>query len=128
MFKVRLTREELQLWHLAPALNDALAGLVEGVFEEQQSDHDAQRHAGAPCVAGRSGTLHLFTEEVQVGHDHTGATPAREELGHPRFDLLPGHAHGQHNKRMTQIDHLIDARTEEIIGGSISKHQNLPKK
>ena len=76
----------------------------------------------------RSGTLHLLPEEVQVGHDHTGATSARQDLGHPCFDLLQGHARGQHSQRMAQIDYVIYARTEEIIGGGTGKqHGRTPR-
>jgi hypothetical protein len=34
------------------------------VFEVQQRDHDAQRHARVLGVAGHGGALHLFTKEV----------------------------------------------------------------
>jgi hypothetical protein len=75
------------------------------------------------------GALHLFAEKVQVGHGHTGAAFAGEHLGHPRFDLLPGHARGQHGQRMAQVDHVIDARAEEIVGGGAGKqHGRTPRK
>jgi hypothetical protein len=31
-------------------------------------------------------------------------------------DFLPGHAVGQHRQRVAQIDHLIQAVTEKVIG------------
>jgi hypothetical protein len=64
----------------------------------------------------------LFTEEVQIGHGHTGAAFAGEGLGHPRFNLLPGHARGQHRQRVAQVDHVLDARAKEIVGGGAGKH------
>ena len=54
--------------------------------ELQQRDHGAQGHARASCVAVNSGTLHLFAEEIPVGHGHTGATFAGKHLGHPCID------------------------------------------
>ena len=99
------------------------------MFEVQQRDHDAQRHARAPGVAGHCGSLHLFTKEVQIGHGHTGAAFAGEDLGHPRLDLLPGHARGQHRQRMAQVDHVADARAKEIVGGGAGKHHGrTPRK
>ncbi len=128
VFKVRLAREELPGWRLAPALHDTLVRLVEGVLEGQQRNHDAQRHTGAPGVAGHSGALHLFTEEVQLGHGNPGTAFAAEDPSHPRFDLLPGHARGQHGQRMAQVDHVVDARAEEIVGGGAGKHRKTPGK
>ena len=129
VFKVRLAREELPARRLAPTLNHALVGLIEGVIEVQQRDHDAQRHTGASGIAGHRGALYLFSEEVQVRHGHTGATFAGEDLGHPCFDLLPGHARGQHGQRMAQIDHVVNTRTEEIVGGGAGKqHGRTPRK
>ena len=60
---------------------------------------------------------------------HAGAAFAGEHLGYSRFDLLPGHARGQHGQRMAQVDHVIDARTEEIVGGGAGKqHGRTPRK
>ena len=75
------------------------------------------------CTAGLSAStpsLHLLTEEVQIEHGHSGAAFAGEHLGYPRFDLLPGHARGKHCQRMAQVNHVIDARAEEILGGGAS--------
>lgn len=92
VFVIGAAREELPARRVGPAGHHALVGFVEGVFEVQQRDHGAQRHTGASGVAGHRHALHLFTEEVQVGHGHAGAAFAAEDLGHPGFDLLPRHA------------------------------------
>ena len=88
-------------------------GLVEGVSVVQQREHDAQRHAGTPFVAGNGCALHLFAEEVQIWHGLSSVAFTGEDLSSPRFDLLPGHARGQHGQLMAQINHVVDARTEE---------------
>jgi hypothetical protein len=92
VFVVRAAREKLPTWRIGPSGHHALIRLVERVLEVQQGDHDAQRYAGTPGVAGHRHTLHLLPEQVKVGHGHASAALAREHLGHPRFDLLPGHA------------------------------------
>jgi hypothetical protein len=113
---------------IAPALDHPFVRLVEGVLEIQEADHDAQRHARTPGVAGDRHALHLFAKEVQLRQGRTGAALAGEHLRHPRLDLLPGHARGQHGQRMAQIDHVIDARAEEIVGGRAGKlHKKLPE-
>jgi hypothetical protein len=53
------------------------------------------------------------------------ANPARELTGQPRLDLLPRHARAQHRQRMAQIDHLVDAASEEIGGVA---HRKTPRK
>jgi len=113
---------------IAPALDHPFVGLVEGVLEIQEADHDAQRHARTPGVAGDRHTLHLFAKEVQLRQGRTSAALAGEHLRHPRLDLLSGRARGQHGQRMAQIDHVIDARAEEIVGGGAGKlHKKLPE-
>jgi len=92
------------------------------VLEVQQRDHDAQRHARAPGLAGRSLALGLLAEQIQIGHGLPGVGLAHQQVGHPRLDLLPGHARRQHRQRMAQIDHLVDARAEEIVGGGAGEH------
>jgi hypothetical protein len=77
----------------------------------------------------RSATLHLRAKEVQFGHGHASAAFAREDLRHPCLDLLPGHARGQHGQRMAQIDHVVDARAKEVVGGGAGKHHGrTPRK
>ena len=63
----------------------------------------------------------MFTEKIQVKHGHACAALAAEDLGHTRFDLLSRHARGQQRQRMAQVDHVIDARAEEIVGGRAGK-------
>ena len=67
VLKVRPPREELPGRRLAPTLEHAFVGFVEGVLEVQQTDHHAQRHTRAPGVAGRGHTLRLLAKEVQIG-------------------------------------------------------------
>jgi hypothetical protein len=113
---------------IAPALDHPFVRLVEGVLEIQEADHDAQRHARTPGVAGDRHALHLFAKEVQVRQGRTGAALAGENLSHPRLDLLPGHARGQHGQRLPQVDHVIDARAEKIVAGGAGKlHKNSQK-
>jgi hypothetical protein len=113
---------------IAPALEQPFLRLVEGVLEIQEADHDAQRHARTPGVAGHRHALHLFAKEVQLRQARTSAALAGANLRHPRPDLLPGHARGQHGQRMAQIDHVIDARAEEIVGGGAGKLHKNPQK
>src|SRR5690606_38198797 len=47
---------------------------------------------------------------------------AHEPMRHARFDLLPRHARGQHRQRMAQVDRLINASTEEIVGSRAREH------
>ena len=49
MFELIYSREVLLGGRLGPALNDTLVALAEGALEIQQRDHQAQRHAWAPC-------------------------------------------------------------------------------
>jgi hypothetical protein len=98
------------------------------MLEVQQRDHDAQRHAGAPGVAGNGHTPHLFTKEIQIRHGQTGVAFAGENLGYPCFDLLPGHALGQHGQRMAHVDHVVDTRAKEVVGGGAGKqHGRTPR-
>jgi hypothetical protein len=98
------------------------------VLEIQEAAHDAQRHARAPRVAQALAALHLFTEQIKIWHGDARARLAREQMRHRSFDLLPGHARGQHGQRMAQIDHVIDARAEEIVGGGAGKLHKNPQK
>jgi hypothetical protein len=65
---------------IAPAIDHPFIRLVEGVLEIQEADHDAQRHARAPGVAGDRHALHLFAKEAQVRQGRTSAALAGENL------------------------------------------------
>jgi hypothetical protein len=113
---------------IAPALDLPFVRLVEGVLEIQEADHDAQRHARASRVAQALAALHLFTKQIKIWHGDARARLAREQMHHRAFDLLPGYVRGQHRQRMAQIDHVIDARAEKIVGGGAGKlHKKLPE-
>jgi hypothetical protein len=85
---------------IAPALDHPFVRLVEGVLEIQEADHDAQRHARTPGVAQALAALHLFTKQIEIGHGDARARLAREQMRHRAFDLLSGHARGQHRQRV----------------------------
>lgn len=127
VFKVGAPREMLPGGCLTPALDDAFVGFVEGVLEVQQCNHSAQRHARSPSVAGLGHALHPLTEQIQIGHGHASSAFARENLRDPRFDLLPGHARGQHRPRVAQVDHGIDAQAEKIVGGGAGVLRKTPR-
>ena len=67
VFKVRLAREEPPGRCFASALDDTFVGLVEGVFEVRQRDHDSQRHARPSGVAG-NGDSCTRSPKRSVGH------------------------------------------------------------
>jgi hypothetical protein len=73
--------------------------------------------------------LHLLAKEIQIGHGQARSAFAAKDLGHLRLNLLPGHARGQYGQRMAQLDHVVDARAKEIVGGGAGKqHGRTPRK
>ena len=44
-----------------------------------------------------------------------------------RANLLPRHARGQHRQRVAQVDHLVQAQPEKILGGRTVSHLELPE-
>jgi hypothetical protein len=127
VFVVGATREELPTRCVAPALDHALIGFVESVFEVEQRNHDAQRHAGTPGVALAPHCDRRLTKQVQIGHGHASVRFAHEEVRNRGFDLLPWHARRQHSQRMAQVDHLVNAAAEEIVGGGAGEHRITPR-
>ena len=102
---------------LAPALDDVFIALVEGVLEVQQRHHQP---GGQTWPAGVGDTAasdrRHRAKQVQILDLLAGLDLTRPALGQGRLDLLPGHAVGQHRKRVAQIDHLVQAVAEEIVG------------
>ena len=90
---------------LAPALDDTLVALVVGVLQVQQRDHQAQWHPG-PTGRGDAATDHARdrAEQILVFDLLARAYLLGEGVGNGGFDLLPGHARGQHGERVAQID------------------------
>jgi len=76
VLKVRLAREVLPRRCLAAALQHPFIGLVEGVLQVQQADHDAQWHARAPGSTDPWLALDLLSKQIQIGHGHPRASLA----------------------------------------------------
>lgn len=127
IFVVGPSTKELPARGVCPALHHAFVRLVEGVLQIQQGHHHAQWHAGATGIAAHGHTLRLFTKQVEIGHGHTGMGFAHEEVGHTGFDVLPGHAGGQHTQRVAQIDHVVEPGAKEIVCGGAGKHRKTPR-
>jgi hypothetical protein len=77
----------------------------------------AERHPGTAGVALAPDHDRGFAKEIQIGHGHPGPGFAPEQVRNRGFNLLPRHVRRQHHQRVTQIDHVVDARAEEIVGG-----------
>ena len=44
-----------------------------------------------------------------------------------RFELLLRQAGGQNDQRLAQINHVIQAGSGKVFGGSVGEHQNFPE-
>jgi hypothetical protein len=72
--------------------------------------------------------LDLFTKQIEIRHGDARARLARQQMRHRFFDLLSGHARGQHRQRVAQIYHVVDARAGKIVCGRAGKlHRELPE-
>jgi len=107
--------EELPHHVLAPARHQRLVALVEGVLQVQQRDHQANRQprAAAPAHAG----AHQFdrgAEQVGVLDHLARAVLVRQQWRECSFDLIPGHACGQHRQRVAHVDHRVQPGAEKV--------------
>ena len=129
VLKVGQAGEVLPGGRLAPALADLFVALVEGVFEVEQGGHQAKRQAGPPGVGkaraaeGNGGAKEVHV--VQVFDLLTNLGLAGKAVGQRSFDLLPGHATGQHRQGMAQVNHVVQTAAKEIVGAG--GHGNLSK-
>ena len=115
MLKVRLTAEELNQHVLCPTLHYLVIAEPISVFEVQQAAHQADGQTRPPRWA-EAHASDLGGGAKQVGDrrktPHAGF--ALEKRGHAGFNLIPGHAGGQHGQGVAQIDHGIEPGAEEI--------------
>lgn len=80
---------------------------------------------GRPAVLRLGAFEPARQKRIQIGQSLTGTAFAGKYLGQPRFNLLPGHARGQHGQRIAQVDHMVDARAEEIGDGGAGKQRGI---
>lgn len=100
--------EKLPHHVLAPALDELLIAHVERMLQVQQRDHQPDRQPPPAAWAdARPGELQRRAEQVLV----------REQRRQRCLNLLPRHSCGQHSQRVSQVDHLVQACAEEIVGG-----------
>ena len=112
---------------LAPALNQRFVAQVERVLEVQQRDHQAQRNAWAPGVAQPcTGQRRGRAKQINVFDNAARAVLASEKRCDGGFDVSPGQSRRQHDKRVAHVDHRIQARAKEVVGGHSSHSQKLP--
>jgi len=108
--------EELPVDVLAPAFTKRLVALVEGVLQVQQRDHQAHGQTGPACRADTGpGDPHGLAEQVGAFHRASGAILVGEYRRQRLFDYVPWHASGQNGQRMTQLDHAVQPRAEEVV-------------
>lgn len=125
VFEVRAAAEELPQHVLAPARDQLFIAQVEGVFEIQQAEHQAQRQPRTTGGAGACARQHLRGAEQVVAFHHRPRALAAGELGGDcRFELRPRQPRGQHRQRIVQVDHGIDAAAEKVGRG----HAQIPQK
>jgi hypothetical protein len=117
VLKIFVARKVLRGWGLAPALDYVFDILVEGVLEVKQGHHQTggqTRTAGVGNAA--TGNHRDRTKQVQILDLLARFNLASLALGPRCFDFLPRHAVGQDRQRVAQIDHLIQAVAEKVIG------------
>ncbi len=117
VLKVGQAGEVLPSRRLAPALADVFVALVEGVFEVQQRGQQTQRQAG-PTGVGDASTSgdDCRAKPTRVFDLFARAHLPGKAVSQRSFDLLPGHATGQHRQGMTQVNHVVQTAAKEIIG------------
>lgn len=72
--------------------------------------------------AGPLGQLRRGAEQVSAFDQVALAVLARERGSQRALDLTLGQPRGQHRQPVAQIDHLVQAGAEEIVGGHRSKN------
>jgi len=122
VFVIGAAREELPARGIGPAGYPTLVGLVVGVLEIQQGDHDAHGYARATGIALATRHGGRLAKQIQVGHSQPIAGFAHKEVRQRGFDLLPRHARGQNSQWVAQVDHLVDTAAKEVISGGAGKH------
>ena len=95
----------------------------------EQGGHQAKRQAGPPGVGdaraaeGNGGAKEVHVVQVFDLLAYLGL--AGKAVGQRSFDLLPGHAVGQHRQGMAQVNHVVQTAAKEIVGAG--GHGNLSK-
>ncbi len=74
-------------------------------------------------VSRGSGSIQIDVLDPLAG-THLAGKPVR----HRGLQLLPGNMRGQHRKRFTQINHLIQAATEKIVDLAHEENRQSPGK
>jgi hypothetical protein len=117
VLEILVARKVLPSGCLAPALDHVLVALAERMLEVQQGHHQSgwqTRPVGIGDAA--SGNCRDWAKQVRI-HDLLARLDlACQALHKGNFDLLPGHAVGQHRQQVMQIDHLVQPVTEKVIG------------
>jgi len=99
VLKVLLATEELKQHVLRPALHHLVIAKAISVLEVQQAEHQADRQTRAPRWAdAHAGDLGGGAKQVRDWRKTPHAGLAHEKRGHAGFDLIPGHAGGQHGQ------------------------------
>lgn len=117
VFKVFVARKVLPGGCFAPALDEVFITLVEGMFKVQQGHHQTGGQTRTPGIGdAATGNGRDRAKQVQVFDLLARLDLTRPALRKGSFDFLPRHAVGQDRQRVAQIDHLIQAVAEKVIG------------
>lgn len=117
VLEIFVARKVLSSGCFAPALDHFLVALVERMLEVQQGHHQPGGQTRTPDIGdAATGNDKDRAKQVQVFDLFASLDLTRPALGERCFDFLPGHSVGQHRQRVAQIDHLIEAVAEKVIG------------
>jgi hypothetical protein len=116
VIKIFVSRKVLPGEGLVPALYHVFVTPVEGVLEVQEGHHQMGWQTSTASVRDDVTSYNRNRiKQVQILKLLARFDLASPALGQRYFDFLPRHAIGQRHQRMAQIDHLIQAVTENII-------------